>query len=158
ANSADDKLIPHIVWQNLHPLLEDRGGELVKIVDKAGTSPNLAKMLHRAVDRLLGARKPDIASAIALVDALSDGKHPSACADCCGAITARLQTGEIAESHLTSVKEKMRATVTRLAGSASDPGLKAEAAFLAAALGDPAGIESARKVFAAANQNETARI
>src|SRR5262249_38781574 len=31
---GDDKLIPHIVWQNLHPLLEEKGGELVALLHK----------------------------------------------------------------------------------------------------------------------------
>src|SRR5262249_20207156 len=32
---GEDKLIPVIVWQNLHPLLEEKSGELVQQLEKA---------------------------------------------------------------------------------------------------------------------------
>jgi hypothetical protein len=59
ANSGDDKLIPHIVWQNLHPLLGDRSGEflaLIKMQDLAA-APNLKKLLPRVTERILANKK-----------------------------------------------------------------------------------------------------
>src|SRR5262245_1131746 len=55
---GEDKLIPHIVWQNLHPLLEwhratDR---LVDDLDKHSlltTSRNISALVPRIIDRLL---------------------------------------------------------------------------------------------------------
>ena len=56
AQCGDDPLIPHIVWQNLHPLLEDQGGAFVRLVEQArwrGADPR-RRILPRAIERLLG--------------------------------------------------------------------------------------------------------
>jgi len=59
AYSGDDPLIPHIVWQNLHPLLEDRSTEFLTLVKKhdLSTAPNLKKILPRATQRIIAAKK-----------------------------------------------------------------------------------------------------
>jgi hypothetical protein len=59
ANSGDDKLIPHIVWQNLHPLLETRSAEFLAEVKKYDlkTTPSLAKIMPRVTERILAAKK-----------------------------------------------------------------------------------------------------
>lgn len=59
AASGDDSLIPHIVWQNLHPLLETRGKEFLAEVRKHDlqNSPNLKAILPRATERMLAESK-----------------------------------------------------------------------------------------------------
>ena len=59
ANSGDDKLIPHIVWQNLHPLLATRSDDFLAEVKKYDlkATPGLAKILPRAVERIAAAKK-----------------------------------------------------------------------------------------------------
>jgi len=59
AYSGDDPLIPHVVWQNLHPLLQDRSAEFLTLVKKHDltSAPNLKKILPRATQRILAARK-----------------------------------------------------------------------------------------------------
>jgi len=59
ANSGDDKLIPHIVWQNLSPLLGDRGAEFLALIKQQdlAASPNLKKILPRAAERMLANKK-----------------------------------------------------------------------------------------------------
>ena len=58
SNCGDDRLIPHIVWQNLHPLLEDprrpcsSPSEIV--VQPESHGDQLIEMVPRVVDRLLG--------------------------------------------------------------------------------------------------------
>jgi glucose/arabinose dehydrogenase len=56
---GDDVLIPHIVWQNLHPLLEDKSDEFLAQARKYDlkTTPNLAGLMPRVTERIL-ARKP----------------------------------------------------------------------------------------------------
>ena len=60
ANAGDDKLIPHIVWQNLHPLLETRSDDFLAEVKKYDLkeTPNLAKIMPRVTERILAAKKP----------------------------------------------------------------------------------------------------
>ncbi len=59
ANSGDDPLIPQVVWQNLHPLLQERSTEFLALVKQHDLSqaPNLKKILPRATERILAARK-----------------------------------------------------------------------------------------------------
>ncbi len=57
AVSGDDKLIPHIVWQNLHPALAkngDRFQELVQTYD-LNQAKGIAQIMPRALERILAA-------------------------------------------------------------------------------------------------------
>ena len=59
ARAGDDELIPHIVWQNLHPLLETEGPKFlaeVKKYDLKG-SPALGAIMPRATERILAKKK-----------------------------------------------------------------------------------------------------
>ena len=59
ATCGDDKLIPHIVWQNLHPLLENHSDQFLKIVKEFDLkeSKNLADIMPRVTDRILAKKK-----------------------------------------------------------------------------------------------------
>jgi putative membrane-bound dehydrogenase-like protein len=59
AHAGDDKLIPHIVWQNLHPLLETQSEQFLAEVKKYDlkATPNLAKIMPRVTERILAAKK-----------------------------------------------------------------------------------------------------
>jgi glucose/arabinose dehydrogenase len=51
--SGDDPLIPHIVWQNLHPQLESESGRFLELAKKnLKDTPNLAKLMPRVLDRI----------------------------------------------------------------------------------------------------------
>lgn len=54
AACGDDELIPHIVWQNLHPLLPKRSDELLALVEDVdiAKAPGLAAMLPRVAEKL----------------------------------------------------------------------------------------------------------
>lgn len=58
-HAGDDKLIPHIVWQNLHPLLATGGGEFLALVKKYDlkTTPTLANLMPRVTERILAANR-----------------------------------------------------------------------------------------------------
>jgi glucose/arabinose dehydrogenase len=59
ARCGDDRLVPHVVWQNLHPLLEDRSDEFLALVKEYDLkkTPNLAKIMPRVTERILGRGK-----------------------------------------------------------------------------------------------------
>jgi glucose/arabinose dehydrogenase len=59
AHCGDDKLIPHIVWENLHPLLETRSDDFLKEVKKYDLqkSPGLKVLMPRVTERILAAKK-----------------------------------------------------------------------------------------------------
>ncbi|MEM8735354.1 MAG: dehydrogenase, partial [Planctomycetota bacterium] len=54
ANCGDDPLIPHIVWQNLHPSLPERADELLSAAEKVdlAAAPGLAAMLPKVAEKL----------------------------------------------------------------------------------------------------------
>lgn len=59
AAGGDDSLIPQIVWQNLHPLLENRSDEFMQLVKQTDLkqNPNLAKLIPRVTERILAKKK-----------------------------------------------------------------------------------------------------
>jgi glucose/arabinose dehydrogenase len=59
ANAGNDKLIPKIVWQNLHPLLEENGPRFLAEVRKydVKASPALSEVMPRAAERMLARKK-----------------------------------------------------------------------------------------------------
>ena len=55
---AGDPLIPQVVWQNLHPLLESRQIDVDRrLREHGGTNLGLSAMAPRAIDRLLDSPK-----------------------------------------------------------------------------------------------------
>lgn len=58
ANCGDDKLIPPIVWQNMHPLLPARSKDFLVEVKKHNLkeSPALAKIMPRVTERILAGK------------------------------------------------------------------------------------------------------
>src|SRR5262249_61361061 len=102
-----DKLIPAIVWQNLHPLLEDRSRPFLDLLltTRLGSNPALTMMIPRIFDRLL-AGKADAGALAGLLGALaaadlSEGRQ------CLAALTARVQTGELAGAPLAPLPEAL---------------------------------------------------
>ncbi len=56
---GDDALIPQIVWQNLHPLLEKDSAKFMALAKKHDlkSTPNLARLMPRVTERILGKKK-----------------------------------------------------------------------------------------------------
>ncbi|MCA9131499.1 MAG: hypothetical protein KDA45_00020 [Planctomycetales bacterium] len=54
AHCGDDPLLPHIVWQNLHPRLPAESGELLALVEQVDLeqAPGLAALLSKAAEKL----------------------------------------------------------------------------------------------------------
>ena len=59
--AGDDTLIPHIVWQNLHPLLESHSDSFLALVKQYDLkqTPNLTKIMPRATERILASKKKE---------------------------------------------------------------------------------------------------
>ena len=65
-------MIPHIVWQNLHPLLETNSRPFLQTISKDNLlrKPAVAGIMPRVVDRILALKKPDAESVALLFSAL----------------------------------------------------------------------------------------
>lgn len=59
ANAGDDSLLPHVVWQNLHPLLATQDRQFLAEVKKhdLNKATALKQLLPRATERILAAKK-----------------------------------------------------------------------------------------------------
>jgi putative membrane-bound dehydrogenase-like protein len=154
AHCGDDKLIPHIAWQNLHPLLEDRATEFVRVISrvdlKVRTSQGLVATLPRALERLLGRRRFEPVLVATILRVLIQAGTPDALAAARSGfslLAARVHTGEVTDPQLDALRDQCQAVVRPiLAGRVGDP-LYREAALLATTWRDPVGVEATRHAF-----------
>jgi putative membrane-bound dehydrogenase-like protein len=158
--SSDDPLIPHIVWQNLHPLLEDQGGRFVDLVQASDPKAEraLAAIMPRAIDRILGRRSPDPGPAVALVKLLVEGKaaNPAAAGKALGSLAEKVQTGEIAGDRLAALRNALEPVVGGIIAGRRPPVV--EATDLAASWGDPKARAALRLLIADPLAPESARL
>jgi putative membrane-bound dehydrogenase-like protein len=150
-SAGDDGLIPHIVWQNLHPLLESQSNAFVAEVAKRdlSKSPQLAAIMPRAIDRTLSAKKADLKSIAAIFDLLVRTKSPDVdgAKQCLAVLAERVQSGEINQQQLAELKAQMSEPVEKiLSGDAGAP-LFFPAAALAASWKDEAAMKAMSAVF-----------
>ncbi len=160
ASSGDDKLLAHVVWQNLHPLLEDQGARYLELAgaERYRGSPPVEALLPRVIDRILASR--DAEAIAALVTALSTkaDSDPAALERCLATLTVRLANHEIRADQLQPLKRQLAPLVQKiLSGSAESP-LFANAALLATAWQDAKAREIARGYLADGNQPVARRI
>src|SRR5262249_10192716 len=76
-----DPLLPHIVWQNLHPLLESQADVFVRLATQADlkASPDLAALIPRAIEHMLARRDAGPGAVATLIRSLVE--HPDADAE-----------------------------------------------------------------------------
>src|SRR5262249_13305478 len=155
---GDDRLVPAIVWQNLHPLLEDRGDEFVALLEnnERNHSPALKAMMPRVVDRLLGRRNGDPTDVVRLFDIFMTARPAAGAAARVGrgGRGGRVQTGEIAGERRAKLAKQMVAQLEPLLDGKPDTPLRFEAALLATTLKDERGYPAARQAFAAKDRPE----
>jgi putative membrane-bound dehydrogenase-like protein len=159
---GDDKLIPHIVWQNLHPLLEEQSDQFLQLVGKIdlAAAPQLTALLPRVVERILGRRNPDPAPIVALFGMLSQGPQANlpAAQQCLATLAARVQTRELSGEHLEALKLRFEPILSKILGEKAENPLLLDAALLATTWKNPAGIERVRNVLTAPAQPEPRRL
>jgi putative membrane-bound dehydrogenase-like protein len=161
--AGDDKLIPHIVWQNLHPLLESQGDHFVKIFMEFGRKPNViepnvAAIMPRVADRLLAASKVEPATIARLVKELFATDEPSAAKKVMALLATKVQTGELQGSRLAGLKLALQPMLRKaLDGKPTDP-LYREAALLAVSFKDIAGYGPVRQYFMTGTASDQSRI
>jgi putative membrane-bound dehydrogenase-like protein len=160
-NCGADKLIPHIVWQNLHPLLEERSDDFLKQVAKLDldTSPNVLNMMPRVVDRILAVKKQDPQALVSLVAVLGDSpKSRDSAAKVLGMLNGKVQTGELAGANLKSFETRLLPVIKKLRESSANAALGLEATLLGAALKDDACLAAAHEMLLSAKQTEGVRL
>jgi putative heme-binding domain-containing protein len=155
---GEDRLIPAIAWQNLHPLLPDQGERFVRLIGRAHLAdvPALAKLLPRAVDRILGTSRSKLGSVREVVARLV-ADDPELARQALAVISDRL--GETPETRRRELRDGLQPVLHPiLAGDPSVP-LSFDAHLLASRLGI-GNVEAAlvREHFTAADQPEAVRL
>jgi len=155
---GQDKLIPSITWNNLHPLLENQSARFVSLVTREGRGlpPALASLSPRVVERGLSANKPD-ARAIAVWIRFVALRDEATAKDCLSVVSSILARST--EAVTSQVKTELKPVLDELLARNADTPLALSAQLLAARLGlaqiDPALI---RGRFTSSRQSEPARL
>lgn len=144
--AGDDPLLPRIVWQNLHPLLEPQADAFVAALESADPAPSsaLAEIVPRACERLIAVDPPRVEQAVALTSlACRRQWGAAACLDRWAEALASEQAGIEARA-LQELKPHVEALASR-----EPSGEDALAAGrLALASGWPSGAPALRRIAA----------
>ncbi|MGL4550448.1 MAG: PVC-type heme-binding CxxCH protein, partial [Gemmataceae bacterium] len=149
-----DKLLPHVVWQNMHPLLETQADAFAAAV-AAGTARG--EILPRGVERILSSRKPQTSALVSLYETARSRRTPDVATArrVLEAVAGKARTGELSAETLATLKDKLAPSLRReLEGRGP---LRSDAALLLAALGDDMGLKEARRLLSAGGEAERSR-
>lgn len=145
---GNDKLIPHIVWQNLHPLLEERGDEFLKLVEKLDPekSANVMAMMPKVVDRVLASKKKDPQTLVSLVTVLAQSQNSrESAAKVLALLSSKVQSGELAGEPFKELQPRLTPVVKKLQNG-SNLALALEATFLGASFKDEESLRAVREI------------
>ena len=136
AHCGQDRLIPAIVWPNLHPLLETESGRLARLVNDdaprgQALPPGIAALMARMIDRSLSARRPDLAAIVALLKC-AIRSDPRRAPECVAAVAGRIDA--LDSGTLLELKQQLGPTLQQLLSDTRDTPLGLSAALLAARL------------------------
>ena len=147
---GDDKLIPQIVWQNLHPRLEAEGGALADVVAGGDLSsmPNLVSLMPRIVERTLAVAEPDLENFAKLFGLLAAGGEAgrAAAAECLRLFAGRIQSGEVTTGQLATLRPKLEPHLRLILEAGSSDPLYLDTVLVAALWNDSAAIEVVRRI------------
>jgi putative heme-binding domain-containing protein len=158
SSCGEDRLIPAIAWANLHPLLPTQADRFARLVEGADlhAAPALARLLPRAVDRILGEPDAGLGPVGAIVGRLAT-RDVGLALECLSAASDRAR--EMSEARRGELREQLRPVVQRALADDPDGPLALGARLLAARLGMGASDASAvRDRLTAADQPEDARL
>jgi putative heme-binding domain-containing protein len=157
AHCGPDKLIPLIVWSNMHPVLEHQSAAFVKLAEKVDlkAAPALVKLMPRVVERILSSKTPDTASAARLI-AIVAGRDLDCARACLAAVAARAR--DLKDGDQATLKSGLQPLLTKTLANPKDP-LYLSAQLLAAHLKIGATDASAvRKLFTSSEQPQATRL
>jgi putative heme-binding domain-containing protein len=156
--SPDDKLIPHIVWQNMHPLLETENERLVALIKQAKLvdRPGVAAIMPRVVERVLAAPKSNAKTVASLVECLL-ADDVTAGGLVLSMLATKVQTGELSGERFEQLRESLAPIVTVVLDNPNSP-LHFDAALLAAAWKDQSALAILRRVLLSRDNPDERRL
>jgi putative heme-binding domain-containing protein len=160
SRSGDDRLIPHIVWNNLQPLIEDHGAGIArKLADvNFERNPICSEFVPRTLERLLAAHALDGAALDAIFRLALRAQRPNVSRRCVQVLAEKIQTRELSGSRLEFVKQSLHSTIASVLSGPHQRPLFTDIVLLAASWRDAAGIDAARELAADPKASEWRRI
>ena len=159
AQAGDDPLVPRIVWQNLHPLLEKQTAEFAAEVHRSGESASVTNLLPRAADRILSSPKPDTASVANLVTLLlADDSTDDAADRCLQLLAARIHSDEITGDTLEDIKKRLSHSLHSARNAERSQVSWLSAVELSASLQMEEGVAIAKELAKAADEETAVRM
>ena len=160
SHSGDDRLIPHIVWNNLQPLMEDHGAAIAgKLADvNFERNPICSEFVPRTLERLLAAHALDGAALDAIFHLALRAQRPNVSRRCVQVLAEKIQTRELSGSRLEFVKQSLHSTIASVLSGPHQQPLYVDIALLAASWRDAEGIDAARELAADPKASERQRI
>ncbi len=161
-SKSQDPLMPHVVWQNLHPMLDEPAtvARLVELTKSHDTlrSPQLAALMPRILERAIAAGSTDAGTIARLIilalEQLGDDAIHRACLD---TLTEQVRQGRLQGERLNGVRERLTPMVHKALGEGGSP-LRKDYAELAAAWGDANALNVVRSMFASDKADENNRL
>jgi putative heme-binding domain-containing protein len=163
---TDDPLLPRVAWRQLQPAIARQGADFVTRWQRAQKIPTplQAELAPRALDVLLAQLKPReggqaVSPAVIgkFVAAFRDSA-PAVFQDCLRRLAGRVETGELPQPAIASLKSELEPTLAPLLANASAHPAGLDAALLVTAWGDPRGVKVARQNFATRGLNPELRL
>ncbi|MBA2117648.1 PVC-type heme-binding CxxCH protein [Bremerella alba] len=160
-HSPGDKLIPHIVWQNLHPQLEKETPQYLALMQQSPYAQSEAalSLLPRAAGRILGTRSLSVEHVATLVKLLTAQKgQESQLAACLQRIAAQTQSRELTGQRLAQLKSELAESLSDvMAAGNKHPGYY-HAANLAIAWNDSKAMQIVPQVFTSTSEPADRRV
>jgi putative heme-binding domain-containing protein len=159
AHCGNDKVIPAIAWQNLHPLLETESARLVDLLratDNRNAPLAVATLVPRLIERMLNARQPDAAAVAALLEYATECASARA-PECIAAVSANLDG--LNDAQRAELQRQLQPVVEKLLHDRRSTTYRLSAELLAGRLG-LAPIETAevRRRFVSNTEPESVRL
>lgn len=158
-HSGDDPLLPRIVWQNLHPRLEEHAAEFLTVLQKRDylKSKSVIDLLPRITERIIGRRDPDPQPIVDLFTIL-ESCDVAAARQCLSLLAARVQSGEVQAERLKRLRTELAPVIATFVQSGAAHPLGLDAALLAVSWKDPLALAYVRQTFMTAGLDPELRL
>ncbi len=159
ATFGEDPLLPRVIWQNLHPRLEDHVDDFLAALKEGEYLKDrpVADMMPRIVDRILARQKFD-AKPVADLFTLVHDDHPHVARKVLSTLATKVQSGELKDDKLEQLKNAMVDSLQPMLGVESTHSLRLEASLLAISWRDPRAVGTARSLALNTTEPATGRI
>ena len=158
-HASDDPVLSRIVWQNLHPLLEQHAETFLELLKEPDITknPGLLAMMPRIMDRLLGRKNFDARPVAMIIEMLAQ-IQPESAAQGLGQLSLKVQNREFSAESLAAMKQALNVPLQRILAGPPDSPLYLPAAFLGTSWNDPLGINAVRAVFLSESKPQDQRL